>query len=152
MSRSQISFSKREKEKKRLKKRKDKEKKKEERKANSQGGGLDNMIAFVDEYGVITDTPPDPTEKKDKVKAENIEVSVPKKEKEDPDRLLSGIVDYFNPAKGFGFILDSDSREKYFFHINGTLEEVDAGDKVEFRLENGLKGINAVDVKRKSKH
>ena len=78
MGKSQETYNKKEKEKKRLKKRQDKLAKKEERKANSDGGGLENMMAYVDENGMIVDTPPDPA-KKTKIKASNIELGVPKK-------------------------------------------------------------------------
>lgn len=136
MAKSQVTFNKREKEKKRFSKRLEKQKKKEERKANSPGGGLDNMIAFVDEYGVITDTPPDPT-KKSKVKAENIEVSIPKREKEDIAALRKGRVEFFNESKGFGFIKELDSMEKYFVHVNGLLEDIVENNIVEFEMREG---------------
>ncbi len=65
MARSQQSFNKKEVEKKKRKKKLDKEKKREERQAGSEKGkSLDDMIAYVDEHGNITDTPPDPEEKK----------------------------------------------------------------------------------------
>ena len=64
MAKSQESINKKEKETKRFKKQKDKQLKSEERKKNSQGGGLDNMIAYVDENGVLTNTPPDPSKKR----------------------------------------------------------------------------------------
>ncbi len=147
MGRSQESFGKKEKDKKRLKKRKDKLQKKEERKANSQGGDLDSMIAYVDENGNITDTPPDPTTKS-KIKAENIEVSVPKKEKEEVQTIRTGKVTFFNDSKGFGFIRDLDSQEKIFFHVHGLLEDVMENDKVTFEIERGFKGLNAVRVKK----
>ena len=69
MARSQSSFNKREKEKKRLKRREDKQQKKEEKKANAETGNtkLEDMIAYVDEFGNITDTPPDPEKKKKEV-------------------------------------------------------------------------------------
>ena len=71
MARSQETFGKKEKEKKRLKKREEKQKRKEERKANSnKGGDLDSMLAYVDEYGNITDTPPDPTKKREEIDPE----------------------------------------------------------------------------------
>jgi len=74
MAKSQQTFSKIEKEKKKIKKREEKQKKKEERRANSKkGSGFDSMIAYVDENGHLTDTPPDPSKKK-KIKAENIEI------------------------------------------------------------------------------
>ncbi len=148
MGRSQETFSKKEKEKKRLKKKQDKQKKREERQANSEGGGLDNMMAYLDENGNITDTPPDPTKKKAVFKASDIEIGIPKKIEEDVDPIHNGRVEFFNDSKGFGFIKDLDNQEKYFVHINGVLEEIREGDKVSFELERGMKGMNAVRVKK----
>jgi cold shock CspA family protein len=145
MGRSQETFGKKEKEKKRLKKRQDKSKRKEERKANPGGGSLDNMIAYVDENGMITDTPPDITKKR-KIDASTIEISVPKKEDEDPIR--TGRVEFFNTAKGYGFIKDLENQEKYFVHVNGLLDQIKESDKVTFELEKGLKGMMAVRVKK----
>src|SRR5690606_35141908 len=100
MGKSQETWNKKEKEKKKKKKKEEKEKRKEERKANSDGGGLDNMLAYVDENGMLTSTPPDPS-KKQKVKAENIEIGIPKKEEmDDEDKLRTGIVTFFNESKG----------------------------------------------------
>jgi hypothetical protein len=64
MAKSQESINKKDKETKRFKKQKDKQQKSEERKKNSQGGGLENMMAYVDENGILTNTPPDPTKKR----------------------------------------------------------------------------------------
>lgn len=148
MAKSQQSFNKKEKEKKRLKKRQDKLLKKEERKANSVGGDLDSMMAYVDENGQITDTPPDPNKKKKVIKAENIEIGIPKKEAaEEESPFRQGKVDYFDSSKGFGFIIDSGNNEKYFYHISGCIDEIGEGDKVAFELEKGMKGLNAVRVK-----
>ena len=147
MGKSQETFSKKEKEKKRLKKRLDKQQKREERKANSEGGGLDNMIAYVDELGNITDTPPDPTKKK-KFKAESIEIGVPKQEKEVVPTVRTGKVDYFNDAKGFGFIKETGTQEKFFVHIKSFLEDIREGDNVSFEIERGLKGYSAILVKK----
>ncbi len=148
MARSQQSFNKAEREKKRLKKRKDKLAKQEERKANSKSGGdLDSMIAYVDEFGNITDTPPDPTKRK-KVDAESIAISVPKQENVEVSPFRTGKVEFYNDAKGFGFIKDAETQEKYFFHINSVIDEVVENDKVAFELEQGMKGINAVRVKK----
>ncbi|WP_378174333.1 cold-shock protein [Aquimarina sp. SS2-1] len=147
MAKSQQTFSKIEKEKKKLKKREEKQKKKEERRANSKkGSGFDNMIAYVDENGHLTDTPPDPSKKK-KVKAENIEIGIPKKEHVEEDPIKKGKVAFFNDSKGYGFITEQESQEKYFVHANGLMQEVKEGDKVQFELEMGMKGINAVRVK-----
>lgn len=147
MAKSQETYNKKEKEKLRLKKRQDKQQKQEERKSNPQGGGLDNMIAYVDEYGNITDTPPDLTRKK-KINAESIEISIPKREEEVYDPIKKGRVEFFNDSKGFGFIKELETQEKYFVHVNGLLQEVKEGDQVVFELEKGMKGMNAVRVKK----
>lgn len=147
MGKSQETYNKKEKEKKRLKKRQDKQLKKEERRANSEGGGLENMMAYVDENGVIVDTPPDLTKKK-KIKAENIEIGIPKREKEEVDPIKKGKIEFFNDQKGFGFIKEDETNEKFFVHVHGLTEEVKEGDKVQFELEQGMKGLNAVRVKK----
>ncbi|MEJ1221904.1 cold-shock protein [Sediminicola sp. 1XM1-17] len=149
MARAQETFNKKEKEKKRLKKREEKMKKKEARKANSKGGDFESMIAYVDENGHLTDTPPDPS-KKVKVDAESIVIGVPKKEDYEEEEVAdkTGKVSYFDTSKGFGFIIDSVSQEKYFVHVSGLIDEVLENDKVTFELEKGLKGMNAVRVKK----
>ena len=95
-----ISFSKRELEKKKQGKKLEKQQRKEERKANRGGSSLDDMIAYVDANGMITDTPPDMSSKP-KVDAETIAVSVPKKEEQEPVA-LRGRVEHFNTDKGYG--------------------------------------------------
>ncbi len=149
MAKSQQTFNKLEKEKKRLKKREEKAKRKVERLANSnKGGGLDSMIGYVDEYGFLTDTPPDPS-KKVKIDASSIVIGIPKKEEMEPeDPIKKGKVSFFDSSKGFGFILENDTQEKYFVHVSGVLEEIMENDKVAFELERGLKGMNAVRVKK----
>jgi len=146
MGKSQETFGKKEREKKRKKKKEDKKVKAAERRANSAGGGLDSMMAYIDENGNIVDTPPDPTKKK-VINAEDIEIGVPKREAVEAPSELVGIVDFFNTDKGYGFIKDTNSREKYFFHIKGVLDdEIKEGNRVNFELEKGLKGMNAVNV------
>lgn len=147
MAKSQETFNKKEKEKKRLKKRQDKLLKKEERKANSDGGGLDNMMAYVDEYGNISDTPPDPTLKKKKINADNIEIGVPKREEVDVEANQGKVV-FFNESKGYGFIKDNNTQDNYFCHVNGLIDEIKENDLVTYDLEKGAKGMNAVNVKK----
>jgi len=147
MASSQETFNKKEKEKTRLKKRLDKQRKLADRKANSQGGGLENMMAYVDENGRITDTPPDPANRK-KIDAGSIEIGVPKREALEATSIRNGRVEFFNHSKGFGFIKELDTQEKYFVHVNGVLEEIKEGDMVTFELERGLKGMNAIRVKK----
>jgi len=148
MGKSQETYNKKEKEKKRLKKRLDKQKKREERKANAgENTGFDSMIAYVDENGNLTDTPPDPTKKR-KIDASKIEVNVPKRPEEEEITERKGRIEFFNDSKGFGFIKEHETNDKYFVHVNGMIDDVMEGDKVQFELEQGLKGLNAVRVKK----
>ncbi len=147
MAKSQQTFSKKENEKKRLKKRLDKQKRKEERKANAENGGFDSMIAYVDENGNLTDTKPDPAKKK-KVDISTIQIGVPKREAEEVITERKGRVEFFNDSKGYGFIKENETGEKFFVHANGLLEDIEENDKVMFELEHGLKGLNAVKVKK----
>ncbi|WP_248724018.1 cold-shock protein [Seonamhaeicola sp. ML3] len=149
MGKSQQSFSKSEREKKRLKKREEKRKKMEARKIEAKESGKKGIeFAYVDHNGQLTDTPPDPS-KKVKIKAKNIEVAIPKKEDEteDFDPIRKGTVSFFNQSKGYGFIIDSETQEKYFTHISGLIDEISENNKVSFELEKGQKGMNAVNVK-----
>ncbi len=147
MGKSQETYNKKEKEKKRLKKRLDKAKKREDRKANSGDTGFDSMIAYVDENGKLSDTPPDPTKKR-KIDASKIEVNVPKRADEEVITERKGRIEFFNDSKGFGFIKEHETNDKYFVHVNGLIDDVLEGDKVIFELEQGLKGLNAVRVKK----
>ena len=147
MASSQETYNKRDQEKKRLKKRLDKQQKQAERKANSQGGGLENMIAYVDENGHITDTPPNPANRK-KIDAGSIEIGVPKREMVEVPSIRKGRVEFFNTVKGFGFIKELDSQEKYFVHVNGLIDEIKENDMVTFELERGMKGMIAIRVKK----
>ena len=147
MAGSQQTFNKKDNEKKRLKKRLDKQQKFAERKANPQGGGLENMIAYVDENGQITDIPPDPANRK-KIDAGSIEIGVPKREKVEVITIRKGRVDFFNHSKGFGFLKETDTQEKYFVHANSLTEEINEGDLVTFEIERGFKGMSAVRVKK----
>ena len=147
MGKSQQTFNKSEKEKKRLKKREDKKKKKEARKAeNQKTKGI--QFAYVDYNGNLVDTPPDP-EDKIKVKADNIVLGVPKKEDlPEQDPIRKGKVSFYDSSKGFGFIIDAEDSEKYFCHVSGLIDEITENDKVQFELEKGMKGLNAVRVKK----
>ena len=59
-----------------------------------------------------------------------------------------GVVKFFNPEKGFGFIKHDDSGKETFVHSSGLIDQVNEGDKVEFDLQEGKKGMNAVNVKK----
>ena len=57
-----------------------------------------------------------------------------------------GTVKFFNSEKGFGFIKHSDSDKETFVHVSGLKGDIKEGDQVEFELQNGRKGMNAVNV------
>ena len=61
--------------------------------------------------------------------------------------MSKGTVKFFNEAKGFGFIKEDGSNKEDFVHISGLIDEVREGDEVEFDLQDGRKGLNAVNVK-----
>ncbi len=148
MAKSKETFGKKEKEKKRLKQRQDKLEKMEERKANAKKGKtLDEMMAYIDENGNLSSTPPDP-KKRQAFKQEDMNTGVPKHEKEDIER--QGIISFFNEAKGYGFIKDLKSQESIFVHANQLSEPVKENTRVSFRVERGVKGLSALNVKKSS--
>lgn len=58
-----------------------------------------------------------------------------------------GKVKFFNESKGFGFIIDDETKKEHFVHISGCVDKIEEGDDVEFELQEGKKGLNAVKVK-----
>ena len=147
MAKSQQSFNKREKEKKRLKKREEKQKKKEARKEEQKDSGGGIQFAYVDKYGNLTDTPPEPSEKEE-IDAESIVLGIPKKEEsaDDLDPVRKGKVSFFDHSKGFGFIIDQETQEKHFCHISNIIDEIQENDRVTFELMKGQRGMDAVKV------
>ncbi|MET6989989.1 cold-shock protein [Sediminicola arcticus] len=61
--------------------------------------------------------------------------------------MSKGTVKFFNDTKGFGFIAEEGSGKEHFVHISGLVDEIREGDEVEFDLQDGRKGLNAVNVK-----
>ncbi|OQD43198.1 DNA-binding protein [Croceivirga radicis] len=148
MAKSQQTFNKREKEKKKLKKREEKLKKKEARRAESKDSDGGIPFAYVDKFGNLTDTPPEPTEEEE-IDASEIVLGIPQKEETEEDKfdpIRKGKVSFFDHSKGFGFIIDSENNEKYFCHVSGLNDEITENDKVTFELEKGQRGMNAVRV------
>lgn len=62
----------------------------------------------------------------------------------------SGKVKFFNETKGFGFIKPQNGGADIFVHISGCVDKLAENDEVEFDVQQGKKGINAVNVKRVS--
>ncbi len=61
--------------------------------------------------------------------------------------MSKGTVKFFNDTKGFGFINEEGADKEHFVHVSGLIDEVREGDQVEFDLEQGKKGLNAVNVR-----
>ncbi|MFH2142762.1 MAG: cold shock domain-containing protein [Bacteroidota bacterium] len=61
--------------------------------------------------------------------------------------MKTGKVKFFNNSKGYGFIKDNDSDKEYFVHASGLIDQVKEDDEVTFELQEGKKGLNAVNVK-----
>ncbi|MDC1106337.1 cold-shock protein [Prolixibacteraceae bacterium] len=62
-------------------------------------------------------------------------------------KMQEGTVKFFNETKGFGFIKSAESGEDIFVHVSGLIDEIREDDKVEFEVQQGRKGLNAVNVK-----
>jgi cold shock CspA family protein len=105
------------------------------------------MMAYVDENGNISSTPPEIGRKKSTIRAEDIQVSTPKQENVKADAFKQGVVVYFNESKGYGFINDNITQARVFFHIKGLIDPVQENDKVTFETEKTLKGLNAFNIK-----
>ncbi len=61
--------------------------------------------------------------------------------------MKKGTVKFFNGSKGFGFVVEEGTNNEYFVHASGLIDEINEGDAVEFELQEGRKGLNAVNVK-----
>lgn len=149
MARPQETFNKKELEKKRLQKRKEKEQRKEDRKANAKDGtSFEDMLAYVDEHGNISSTPPDPLKRKSIIKTDDIVLgSRNNGSVNQAGAARQGRVTFFNTSKGFGFIKDTENGESVFVHSNGLTMPIKENDLVSFETERGFKGLNAVRVK-----
>jgi cold shock CspA family protein len=146
MGRSRETYNKKEVRNKKEKKRKEKEQKRLARKENKKKGNLDDMIAYVDEFGMISSTPPNPG-KKEEIKPQDIETSIPKKDKTEQDPVREGKVIFYDETKGYGFIKDSETQEKIFVHESNLLNEIQEGSVVRFEILPGKRGPTAVGVK-----
>ncbi len=142
------TWNKRERENKKQQERKQKEERRLERKENAKKGkSLDEMMAYIDENGNISSTPPDPR-KKTVINVEDIEIGVPKQRPMNPEDLLrKGVITFFNHEKGYGFIKDIQTQESIFVHINSSADELKENNHVIFEVEKGPKGLNAVNVR-----
>lgn len=140
------SFAKKEKEKKKARKKLEKEEKSAERKANSdKGKSLEEMTAYLDEDGNLTDIAPDKQVKRkfnsnDFVQGSNMET-----EKSE----YTGIVSMFFTDKAYGFITEDNTRVSVFVHQNNMEGAIQQNDAVTYKKEKTLKGFQAVQVRKR---
>jgi cold shock CspA family protein len=141
------TWNKKEREKKKQKQKQDKAEKMQQRKESGKDGkSFESMIAYVDENGNFSSTPPDPRRKKE-IKAEDIQIGVPQYEEPVPGEPRIGRVSFFNYDKGFGFIKDTETQESIFVHANNLSVTLKENDKVSFDTEKGQRGPVAINVK-----
>lgn len=145
MGRSQESFNKKDVRNKKEKKRKEKAAKRMARRDSDSKTDFDDMIAYVDENGMIVSTPPE--QAKTEIKLEDIEVSVPRSQFVEEDPVRKGVVSFFNESKGFGFIKDVITKQDVFVHGSNLLEDIKEGNLVTYEVEMGQRGPTAVRVK-----
>jgi len=140
------SFAKKELAKRKAKDKKDKAQKMKERKTqNNKGKGLEDMMAYLDEDGNITSTPPDGRPRKE-INLEDIQLgAAPIVPEED---IKTGTVSFFNDAKGYGFITEDKTQANLFVHTNQCLQPIKERDRVTYDKERSPKGYNAVNVKK----
>lgn len=147
MGRSQETFGKKEVRKKKEKKRIEKEQKRAKKKSEAKKNSFDDMIAYVDEFGMITSTQPDPG-KKTEIDAESIELDITKnRQEEDTSSLHKGVVTYFNESKGFGFIRDLESNDRIYVHVSNIIDPIEENSIVTFETAKGFKGSSAINVR-----
>ena len=144
MAKSQQTFNKLEREKNKAKKREEKRKKMAARReAKARGEYKQDEFVYVDFNGNFTDTPPDPAEK-EQISLDSIVISPTKKD--DVDDRINGKVTFYDDEIGFGFIKNPLNQVSYFFHFSECPDQLTVGDKVEFELIKGEKGMNAVKI------
>jgi cold shock CspA family protein len=142
------SWNKKEREKRKQKERQDKAEKMQQRREKArEGKNPDSMIAYVNENGNFSTTPPDPR-KKIIIELEDIAIGVPRQEDLPQEELIrNGNVTFFNMSKGFRFIKDNLSQQSIFVHANNLSGAIQENDKVSFEVEMSHRGLMAVNVK-----
>ena len=140
------SWKKKDREQKKQKAKNDKADRMQQRKENVKKN-FDDMIAYMDENGNLSSTPPDPAKRKE-VKLEDIQIGVPEYiPPTEAELTRTGKVTFFNNAKGFGFITDLASQQSVFVHVNNLDFPIQENDRVSFQIEMGQRGPAAVKVK-----
>ncbi|WP_159638673.1 cold-shock protein [Sphingobacterium composti Ten et al. 2007 non Yoo et al. 2007] len=138
MGQSQQTFRKKEIAKKKLQKRKEKEEKKAQREdSNDKGKALEEMFAYVDENGNISDKPP---LKKYEFKEEDLI------RPEVEDVYSFGKVSFYNEAGQYGFIRDNETRENVYFNFKILGFVLHQDQKVKFKSQSSKQGLQVTEV------
>jgi len=136
MSQSQQTFRKKEIAKKKLQKRKEKEEKRAQRQeSNDKGKSLEEMFAYVDENGNISDTPP---VKKYEFKEEDLV--------RPEEEYAYGKVSFYNEVGQYGFIRDNETRENVYFNFKILGFVLHQDQKVKFKSKSSRQGLQVTEV------
>lgn len=128
----------------------EKKQKAEERKAGRKPKALEDMMAYLDENGNISNQPPDLSKRKE-IALEDIQIGTPTLEERgtvDADLAHKGRISFFNRNKGYGFIQAENGGERLFFHVQYLNEDVEEGDMVTFIPGRGPRGPQAMDISK----
>ncbi len=139
------SFAKKERNKNKAKKKEQKAQKLMDRKQSGTKSSFEDMIAYVDEYGNLTDQPVNAV--RTEIKLEDIQLGAAKLEVE--VREYEGVLASYDPLKGYGFITESVSGNKIFVHRSSFLDPIKENDLLVFEQEKGPRGYSAVQVRKK---
>lgn len=146
------TFNKRERRKKKIEKKREKEFRRDERRNTvTKGKSLEDMMAYVDEHGNLSNTPPDPKNAY-AISAEDIVIDIPKALAVDPEAPLTGVISYYDPSKGYGFIINDETKERLFVHVKSLAQpdtELNTGDKVSYTATRSPRGMQAVSVMKR---
>lgn len=136
------TYNKKEREKKKRKKQQEKEERRRQKKLD---GKKPEDFVYIDEFGNFSDTPPD-LSKRTEIDLDSIQISTPKKTDEEVEEIRTGVVKFFNDEKKFGFISEVGTEENYFVHEDNLYEPIQGGNKVNFEVGSGPKGLIALNV------
>lgn len=140
------TFNKKALQQKKAKKKQEKRERREERKAhNNKGKSLEEMTVYLDEFGNITDVPPD-QQNRTEIDVEDIQLGAAPVLPEQKD--FTGVLSLFFTEKAYGFIKEDQSGQSIFVHGNNMVDSIAENDKVIYEKEKTPKGFAAINVRK----